>query len=122
MKEIKETERGIRGYQGERGDTRQSKERQTRITGSWFIFTNRITVLGLSMTSRSLSKLKKPPRFDDVVADDLTLWRVSIPDDIDDRRSCLLNGISLTPLPEETSGVLNSYWNATWGGGDDSSH
>lgn len=29
-------------------------------------------------------KTKKSPRFDDVAADELTLWRVSIPDAVDD--------------------------------------
>ncbi|KAG0320827.1 hypothetical protein BG000_003444 [Podila horticola] len=33
---------------------------------------------------KDLIKTKKTPRFDDIAADELTLWRVSIPDAVDD--------------------------------------
>ncbi|KAF9119198.1 hypothetical protein BGX30_004017 [Mortierella sp. GBA39] len=40
---------------------------------------------------KNLIKTKKAPRFDDVAADELTLWRVSIPDDDDDDQLVLLD-------------------------------
>ncbi|KAG0249045.1 hypothetical protein DFQ27_000456, partial [Actinomortierella ambigua] len=43
---------------------------------------------------KKLIKAKKAPRFDDVAADKLTLWRVSIPEDDDDEQPILLNKVS----------------------------
>ncbi|KAF8926344.1 hypothetical protein BGZ47_002801, partial [Haplosporangium gracile] len=39
---------------------------------------------------KELIKTKKTPRFDDVAADELTLWRVCIPDDDDDDEQPIL--------------------------------
>ncbi|KAF9321514.1 hypothetical protein BG006_002609 [Podila minutissima] len=45
---------------------------------------------------KDLIKTKKAPRFDDVAADELTLWHVSVPDDDDDDLP-----ISLGSVPEK---------------------
>ncbi|KAF9994042.1 hypothetical protein BGZ80_001265 [Entomortierella chlamydospora] len=43
---------------------------------------------------KKLIKAEKSPEFDDIVADKLTLWRVSIPDDNEDDIPILLNSVS----------------------------
>lgn len=48
---------------------------------------------------KELIKTKKAPRFDDVAATELTLWRVSIPDD-DDKIPILLNNVTTSDKKE----------------------
>ncbi|KAF9376201.1 hypothetical protein CPB97_010991 [Podila verticillata] len=70
---------------------------------------------------KDLIKTKKAPRFDDVAADELTLWRVSIPDDDDEdlpislgsvpekkklKATSKLSKVFDTELPEDTIHVL----------------
>ncbi|KAF9091892.1 hypothetical protein BGX23_004802, partial [Mortierella sp. AD031] len=79
-------------------------------------------------STKTIGDLKKPvktekaPRFDDVAADELTLWRVSIPDDDDnDEQPILLDKVSEkkklkattklskafdTELPEDTIHII----------------
>ncbi|KAF9920028.1 hypothetical protein BGZ67_001615, partial [Mortierella alpina] len=58
---------------------------------------------------KKLIKTEKTPRFDDVAADELTLWRVSIPDDDDNDLPVLLGSVPEKKKLKATTRLLKVF-------------